>query len=396
MTLRVNYIAPADHTGYACAAAQYVRLLAAHGVKVHFQPLLPGPGFGLWYECSPVSQAESGLRQELMLDADTVLHTIPEYYAPLTEWLRERGVRGRIAGMTVWETSRLPRHWPALLNRMDAVIVPSAWNRAIFLESGVTRPVFCLPHASEFEGRAAQAASLERLRARLPEIAGKFVFYSIGAWNHRKGNDLLLKAFGKAFPGRDDVSLILKTSPQSVDPQAPRCRRAIRRLLRDKGYMERARSGTDPRIVVLTDEMSSEEIAALHGVGHCYVSCARGEGWGIGLYEAVWFGKPFLAPDRGGQRAYLESDDLSGLVRSVPVRVRTPGRDPSYTSDQRWDEVDVRSVVQGMRRVVKDVELYRAEADALAKEMRQRFGGEVIADTFLTILDTLSKGVPSE
>jgi glycosyltransferase involved in cell wall biosynthesis len=395
MTLHLNYIAPADHTGYACAAAQYIRLLTAHGVAVHFQPLLPGPGLGLWYECASTPVAESPMRQELMLDADTVLHAVPEYYAPLAQWLRERGVKGRIVGMTVWETSRLPRHWSALLNQMDAIIVPSEWNRTIFLEGGVTRPVFCLPHASEFEGRAPRVESLERLRARLPETAGTFVFYSIGAWSYRKGNDLLLKAFRAAFPGRRDVLLILKTSPQELDAPAPLWRRAISRALGRGGSMAWAQSENDPRIVLLTEEISSDEIAALHCVGNCYVSCARGEGWGMGLYEAVWFGKPFLAPDRGGHRAFLPSDDLRGFVRSKAVPVRTPGRDRSYTRDQRWDEVDVQSMALAMRRMVEDIELSRGEADVLAKRMPRQFGGEVIADTFVSILTSLRKGEPA-
>jgi glycosyltransferase involved in cell wall biosynthesis len=389
--MRINYIAPADHTGYACAAAQYIRLLVAHGVSVCFQPLLPGPGLGLWYECAAPPQTQLVLQQELMLDADTVLHVVPEYYAPLTQWLRERGVRGKIVGMTVWETSKLPRHWPALLNRMDAILVPSAWNRTVFLESGVTRTVFCLPHASEFEGRAPRAETVARLRARLPETAGKFVFYSIGAWSYRKGNDLLLKAFRRAFRGRHDVLLILKTSPRSLDSPAPLWRRAIRRVLGAREPLERVLSGNDPRIVLLTDDMSSDEVAALHGSGDCYVSCARGEGWGMGLYEAVWFGKPFLAPEHGGHRAFLAEDDLSGLVRSVAVPVRTPGRDGSYTRDQWWDEVDVPSMALAMRRMVEDVERYRAEAEVLAKGMCQQFGGEAIADTFVSILKRLQK-----
>jgi hypothetical protein len=111
----------------------------------------------------------------------------------------------------------------------------------------------------------------------------------------------------------------------------------------------------------------------------------------MGLYEAVWFGKPFLAPEHGGHRAFLAEDDLSGLVRSVAVPVRTPGRDGSYTRDQWWDEVDVPSMALAMRRMVEDVERYRAEAEVLAKGMCQQFGGEAIADTFVSILKRLQK-----
>lgn len=372
MNLDINYIAPDnDHTGYGCAAAQYLRLLIERGARVHFQPLRPGPGLDLGYECVFPVPSLPGFAQHLFPQAVTILHFVPEYYPPLIAWLRARGCTGPVVGMTVWETTRLPRHWPKLLSELDGLIVPSAWNRDVFAASGVTCPIYCLPHASEFGGRGPSAEAMTRLCSRLPALAGKFVFYSIGDGSYRKGHDLLVKAFNLAFAGRSDVVLVLKTSPLRRWPE----------LLAKFGFARpfpRTGDGRSAKLVVLKEDLPSDEIAALHAISGCYVTSARGEGWGLGLYEAVWFGNPFLAPDQGGHRAYLPSDQLSGLVRSVAVPVRIPEGNASYTPDQSWYEIDVPSLAGEMRRVASAPQNPRDEARSLAIQMRERFNGMAI------------------
>ena len=396
--LRLNYVAPADHTGYACAAAQYLRLLAEADVEVHFQPLGAGEGLGLWYEPVDLPEGDQTLAAPLraasltplFADAPTILHIMPEYYAPLSKWLRQRGVRGPILGMTVWETSRLPRHWPALLNVLHGVIVPSEWNAGLFRSSGVTVPVYCLPHVSEFHGAPPEPEHVERLRRRLPDLTGKFVFYSIGAWNVRKGNDLLLRAFLKAFEGRNDVVLVLKTSARSLDPSPPRWQRVLRRMTRSIDPVEAARSMDPSRVLLLTDDLPAGEIAALHALGDCYVTCSRGEGWGLGLYEAVLLDKPAVAPDQGGHRAYIPSDQSMGLYRSRRSSVRTASFDASYTSDQWWVEPDVDAAAQTMQTIESARSQALQQARKLGDQARRSFSRESISVRALTILSQAS------
>ena len=59
MTMKINYLAPEDHTGYGVAAAQYTRVLRSLGHDVAFQPLRPGGEPGLWYQCAPVGPLHS-------------------------------------------------------------------------------------------------------------------------------------------------------------------------------------------------------------------------------------------------------------------------------------------------------------------------------------------------
>lgn len=391
MSLSVNYVAPADQTGYSCAAAQYIRLLVRAGIPVHFLPLQPGPGLGIWYEPATLpGQVEalpeplrSAARAPLLPDAPTILHVVPEYYAPLAALLRQRGLRGPILGMTVWETSRLPRHWPALLNRLAGVIVPSVWNAEVFRRSGVVVPLHTVPHAAEFTDALPDPESMASLRRRLPELRGRFVFYSIAAWNLRKGNDLLLRAWTEAFAGRDDVALVLKTSPRSLDPPLPRWRRV---LTRSGDPVAAARRLQPAGVFLLTDELPVEEVAALHALGDCYVTCSRGEGWGMGLYEAALLGKPVVAPEEGGHRAYLSDAHATGLFRSRWVPVRTRAFDASYTSDQLWVEPSITAAAQAMREVVASRQQAREQAALRGAQLRKAFSPANILAPLLAIL----------
>ena len=380
----VNYIAPQDQTGYASAAAGYLRLLRSNAVDVRHIVLEPGPGFGLWYDCGSAAG-------ELAPDAPTILHCVPEYLPPLMRWLREKGVHGPMIAMTVWETNRLPPHWAGLLNRADALIVPSAWNRGVFLESGVRVPVYVLPHVAEFAGEPANPLAAERFRSGLPAgFQRRFLFYSIGAWNRRKGNDLLVCAFERAFAGRADVGLLLKTTASSQDHGGSRIARGTSRLAGAERLRRRVMAGRFPGVAALTGSWSLDTVRALHTAADSYVTLTRGEGWGMGLYESAFLGKPWIAPREGGHRAYLPDDAWPGLVggRSVPVRV--PGS-RSYLREQHWFEADIDDAARRMRDVVSRYHELKAQASQAAKALQETHGEERLMQQLLLYLDLVEQ-----
>lgn len=386
-SLRINYIAPADQTGYASAARQYIKALCSAGVPVHFQPMLPGRSLGLAYECAGSHAIRENLRAtcapSLFPDGLTILHCVPEYYAPLAAWIRARGVTGPIAGMTVWETTRIPRHWPGLLKPLAALFVPSEWNREVFLRSGVDCPILTVAHLPEFHGVAASADSVRAVHSRIATSANRFLFYSIGTWSARKGNDLLVRAFLQAFADRADVTLMLKTPSVRPSPPGSLLRKAayiLRRYPMDHARHVAMRSAN---IVVVEEDWPAEDIAALHATGDCYVSCARGEGWGFGMYEAAFFGNPVLCPKEGGHRAYLpqqaEYGFLPGAWQQIPLR----DRDESYTAEQQWVETDVAALADRMVDCVAHRDRYKAQAGAVRDHVQREFAIDTITRDFI-------------
>ena len=337
--------------------------------------MMPGSGLNLGYECSDAP---------LYPDAPTIFHTIPEYYPHLLQRLESEGNFARRIGMTVWETTRLPQHWPALLHSLDAIIVPTEWNRRVFTQAGITVPIHILPHASEFEGRPAKQDDMDALKSKLPALDGKFVIYCIGTWMKRKGLDILIQAFLKAFDGRQDVVLILKTSRTDYDVPISRWRRLFARLSIRTDWRKRACEAAAPSIVLLTDPLPPGEVQALHCLGDCFVSLARGEGWGLGGYEAAFFGKPLILTGFGGHLDYAPERFATHIgYKMVPVIV---AQNPSYTSDQMWAEPDLQDAVRAMQAVVSDPTVASARAAHLRDFVDMRFSTEAITHQFLEIL----------
>jgi hypothetical protein len=200
----IKYISLGDATGYAIAAKGHIRALVEAGIPVTWEPMIPGRGLGLGHEPgSPLDVSDpilvSAYKRRIEYDR-VIVHTIPEYYPHFVQ--RERSQMsgdGRIFGSTVWETDRLPRHWPSLLANLDGLIVPTEWNREVFRASGVNTSIAVVPHASEFEGKSPEDGDPLKLMRRWPELAECFVFYSINSWLERKGLPLLIASFCDAF-----------------------------------------------------------------------------------------------------------------------------------------------------------------------------------------------------
>lgn len=378
------YVGQENSTGYGVAAQNLVRATRMLG-----QPIVWIPDRAAWPTPDRKRRATHPLsamgRQP---HAVSVIHTVPEYYPC---WhARHRAAFGPDApiwGHTVWETDRLPAHWPALLNVMDGIIVPTEWNRSVFRSSGVTTRIEVLPHVAQFEGKAPHGAPLT-----LPELAGlegKFVFYAIGAWTARKAPWLALAAFLAAFTRDDPAVFVMKTGPEDrtsapvrrwtsgFRSRHPPSREALDTIL--------SRTLHPPAVILIDRHLNDAEVASLHARGDCYVSLSHGEGWGFGIYEAAWWGKPIIVEAAGAPLEYLLPGDAY-FVDCRPMPVRAPKHETSYTMEQRWAEPDVAQAASLMRAIVDDPSAARARGERIQHHVRTHFSAAGIARRFLEIV----------
>lgn len=376
----LRYISWADTTGYAVAAKAYLRALAAHDVPVAWAPMMPDRhGYTLWRgDYWPEPDLAPLVRRDVSHDT-VVLHSVPEYYPPLIDAARRDG--HRVLGYTVWELEHLPDHWPAILNRLDGVLVPCRWNVEVFKRSGVTVPVHVVPHLSQFEalpdaGTAARAALARRLGEPLE---GRFVFYTVGLWSARKSSSLVVEAYLDAFTANDPVVLVVKTSRRDVTRRVRRWRSGFRRRfpspLEALGKLI-SRYPKPARIICIADEdLPDPEMLALHEVGDCFVSLARTEGWGLGAFEAARLGKPVIMTGYGGQLDFLDPD-LSYLVDFDMVPVDEPVWRSNYRPTDRWAAPSLDHASRMMRKVFSDPEEARRRAGLQSKRIATRFATE--------------------
>ena len=307
------------------------------------------------------------------LDYDTVLlHVVPEY---IPFW-KEREPDKRLIGYTVWETDRLPGHWPPLLNLVDQVLVACRWNKSVFQQCGVSVPIDVIPHLTS-------KPLDESTKDQYPITPEDYVFYTIGTWTARKAIWNTVYCYLKTFSASDRVVLIIKTSRRDFT------RGRFSRIFMDTKSAVREITEAYPnpaRILLINREISRREIQSLHRRGDCYISLCRSEGWGLGAFDAAARGKPVIITGFGGQLDYLPPE-YSYLVnyRLVPVedaRART-----SYTNDQHWAEPDLENASSLMHKVFEDRAGAKEKGQRLASYIHAAFDNEKTIERLISILN---------
>jgi glycosyltransferase involved in cell wall biosynthesis len=359
---RWRYISLDEASGYGYSARDCREALEAAGVDVEWAPYYPSPGGRLWYGPEPA------LGTTVAPDV-VVAHVVPEYL----ESIRADHPDAYLVAHTVWETDQVPRHWPACLEWADLILTQSR-SSAEALSNSTTTPVAVVPSpvVCDDDGPSSAWEWIE------PETT---VFYTIAEWNARKAIDRTVEAFLRAFTKNDRVLLIVKTSPR--DHTAPLPREDQPREMGTTAWaLAGVMAGRDdyPAVALDTRPLPAVDIEALHRRGDCFVSLARGEGWGMGAFSAAARGTPVVTTAYGGHLDYLGGSP--GLVDYHLVPVDDPAATLSYSPDQRWAEPNVDHAAQLLRAVVTDP-THRQWATQRGHEIQSRYRPERVADAFV-------------
>jgi glycosyltransferase involved in cell wall biosynthesis len=212
-----------------------------------------------------------------------------------------------------------------------------------------------------------------------------FVFYTIAEWIPRKACELTIHAFLRAFQSSDNCRLIIKTGlyDRSLPGWQQRLFPVRRQILRIRSCYKQ------PAKVELIDKnISREQINALHRRGNCFVSLTRGEGWGLGAFEAAAAGNAIVITGYGGQIEYLP-ENYPYLVNYNLVHVKQNRRWSSYGANQVWAEPDVVHAAHLLRRLLTNAREAKQIGEALKTNMANRYGEKVVIEKLLDLLKQL-------
>ncbi len=365
--MTIKYLYWNDDTGYGIAAKKMMEALIKSGANIIQVSLIHTATTHGEY-------ATHSSRPDTSMYDIVFIHSAPYYI----EYLIEPG-KFNIAYCT-WETTALPLNYVKVLNQCDAVFVPSGFNRECFIRSGVFKPILKLPHISEFKGNG-----------KTQKDHGVFIFYSIGMWTNRKNNFELLDAFAKAFKGEKSIRLILKTSELDYTKPASSFLRKFRmsrfnKLSSNKKLNQLLKENQN--ISVMKQELSGNEIKKLHLDGDCYISFCRSEGWGLGAYEAAWYGKPILITGFGGQLDYLNDQDsylLPYTLHQIQESVWT-----EYNGhEQSWAHVNIDKAIETMKYIVDHKSDALKRGQLLQAKMIKEFCDTVVIQNLLSDIQTI-------
>lgn len=222
-----------------------------------------------------------------------------------------------IAFLEAESTSLSQIAWSEYLKLVDEVWVPNQdLCKSLRHDDDLEVPIHVVHHPSDYNRYTKKYPEFS-----IPQLENKFTFYYIGDLNDRKNIDSIITCFHSEFDKSEPVALLLKVKKfgksseetrQIMDHKLVEIKRSLRMYPRIEDYS---------RDVVITEDVSDENICSLHQYGDCFICPSHGEAWSIPTFDAMGFGSSPIASDYGGPAEFLPSyladcfsDDSGSLV----------------------------------------------------------------------------------
>jgi glycosyltransferase involved in cell wall biosynthesis len=277
-------------------------------------------------------------------------------------------------GFWFWELARLPNAWHGALDRVDEIWVASRFV-AETMAAATSKPVRTVRLAVD----ATPSRAYRRWEFGLSDDMFTFLFtFNFNSYVARKNPLGTIKAFRVAFPGgNESVALVLKA--MNADEGGDRIR-----------LLEEAIDGDD-RIRVIDRPMSRDEVFGLESVVDSYVSLHRSEGFGLGLAESMFLGKPVIGTAYSGNLEFM--NDTNSLL--LDYRLTAVGdREYPFPAGQVWADPDVGQAADRMRRLVGDPAFGREIGARARSHMVQQFSAAAVGAGIAERLSQILDGVP--
>ena len=302
-----------------------------------------------------------------------VIHVAPDQVPTLLQTIDPRVTRGSYNILsTFWELPKAPEVWRPMLAGIHEIWAPNAFVANAF-RNVFSGSIVVMPHAVDVgEGPypTREALGLEPDRFY-------FVFsFDYFSSPHRKNPLGVIEAFRAAFPqGSENVGLIIKSI--GTPDQYPE----IREKIRDA-------AAADRRILDIDRALTRHEVLGLLYASNAYVSLHRAEGFGLGMAEAMNFGRIVIGTNFSGNTDFLTEE--TGFPIPYTLRPVAPHEYP-WSEGQSWAEPDLRAAEAAMKLAAEAPDTARDRAAAGQRLIRQNYAPAVVGRTFKDRIDRLMK-----
>ncbi|MFQ5539424.1 MAG: glycosyltransferase [Candidatus Binatia bacterium] len=281
-----------------------------------------------------------------------LVHVTVDYARKFYKTRGWRYFRGRYnIGCWYWELPHFPRKWIPRFEPYQEIWVASEYC-AENIGKVSPIPVIKMTYPLFLDEEKIVG---DRARFWLPESSFMFLFFFDFYSAFDRKNPLgLIKAFQKAFSRNEDVVLVIKSINSHVDPE---------RVIRLK---EAAR---DLKVRFIHEHFTREEMLSLMATCHCFVSLHRSEGFGLGLAQAMYLGKPVIGTAWSGNMDFMNANN-SFLVKYGLIEA-AEGRWP-YPQGSIWADPDIDHAAELMRLVYKNRELGSEVGRRASAEIKQK------------------------
>lgn len=295
----------------------------------------------------------------------------------------EPKIKGRYnVGYTFFEVTSLPKECrDNVREHFDVVVAGSSWCENILRQHGIERTTTIC--------QGVDHTVFNPCENEKGFFADKFVVFSGGKLELRKGQDLVIRAFKVLQDKHDDVLLInswfnqwgfsMKTMAASpyinFNTDAQDYFTAIDKILLD--------NGVDPKKVLTLPPKPNISMARVYKNTDCGIFPNRCEGGtNLVLMEYMACGKPVIVSNSSGHRDVVDEHNAILLNRMKPMTVVQDGE-----PDMQWDDPDVDEIIDRLEWAYHNRDALKSLGEAAGKSMR-RFTWKAAAKTFYDLTTT--------
>lgn len=241
-------------------------------------------------EHAPAARALAERGRHFALDGALPDVSLRFHYPP---WVDGMTGQVRVVHSYGWEETAFPEPYVAAFNRrLDGITTLSREVSKALRDSGVSLPLVAVGTGVDHVLREAPVP----VPLSAATQAAAFRFLHVSSCFPRKGPDVLLEAWGRAFRADDDVVLVIKTFP---NPHNDVARQLAEWRERDPGY---------PAVEIVDRDVPQAQLNWLYRFCDALVAPSRGEGFGMPMAEAMLFELPVIVTGWGGQTDFCTPD----------------------------------------------------------------------------------------
>jgi glycosyltransferase involved in cell wall biosynthesis len=235
-------------------------------------------------------------------------------------------------GYHPWESTQLKPGWAEKMNECDEIWTPSPLIAEWYTKfAGIKVPVYVYEHGVD-----------DIWTPKERTVEGKFKFLHVGAEAARKGGKEAMQALRLAFPNNNNVEMNLK--------------------IISKGWM----IGRLPRINIINERYSINQVVDLFHSNNAYVYPSYGEGFGLTPLQAMATGMPTITVSEWAP--YKDFIDPQLSVGSHISKSPWPKLHPGNMLTPHIDDV-----VEGMRYVYENYDVVHKESLDKIDEIREYY-----------------------
>ena len=175
-------------------------------------------------------------------------------------------------------------------------------------------------------------------------------------WQHRKGFDILVRAYCQEFFDQDDVELFIKTyrnetSKGSNDETEKNI--IVNDISRYKAECSHYGMLPKCKISLKTGFIDAEQLKNMYQEADVFCSPTRGEGFGMTIAQAALSGVPCIVPDLGGHIDYLDKKN-NYLIESRYEYLYNMPFGVYSSKEMKYIEPNLSSTIQQLRNAYND------------------------------------------